>query len=40
MQMAKLFFTLFLGVIGVLCTGAVRLCGLGKIRPKNPAQFF
>ncbi len=40
MQMAQLFFTLFPVVVGVLCTGAVGLCGLGKIRPKNLAQFF
>jgi hypothetical protein len=40
MQMAHLFFTLFPVVVGVLCRGAVGLCGLGKIPSKNPAQIF
>jgi len=40
MQMAKLFFTLFSVVVGVLCTGVVGLCGLGKIQQKIPRHFF
>jgi hypothetical protein len=40
MQKAHLFFMLFPGVVGVLRAAMVGLCGLGKIRAENPAQFF
>ena len=40
MQQAHLFFMLFPGVVGVIRTAMVGLCGLGKIRAEKPLRFF